>query len=722
MNLKMVKSNLIFKFLLVFAILTAMFFYFYLDVGNHLNFQALKTNQARLQGQFYSEPMLTACVFGLLYVLVTALSIPGAAVLTLAAGAIFGVAYGTLIVSFASTLGATLAFLASRFLFKDFFEQKFSERFATINQGIQKDGAVYLFTLRLIPAVPFFLVNILMGLTKIPTLTFFIVSQMGMFAGTVVYVNAGTQLSQLESPQDIVSLKIILSFLALGLFPLFANSLLAFFKARKHLSKFKKPKNFEYNMVVIGAGSAGLVSAYIASAVKAKVALIEKHKMGGDCLNTGCVPSKALIRSAKIFSYFKRADEFGIAVGTKPEVQFSKVMARVQAIIKNIDPHDSVERYTKLGVDCLSGDAKVISPYEVCVNNKVITTKNIVIATGARPLVPKLKGLESVAYLTSDNVWSLQELPKKLVVLGGGPIGCEIAQAFARFGSQVTIIEMSDRLLAKEDVDVSEVIHERFTREGVHIHKSHKAVEIVKRNGKNILICEHNGLNIEIEFDQILLALGRKANVSGFGLEELNVEIAKNGTVAANEFLQTTNYPNIYTCGDVTGPYQFTHTASHQAWYVAVNALFSPFKKYKVDYRVIPWCTFTDPEVARVGLNEAEATEKKIPFAVTKYNIDDLDRAITDGEAHGFVKVLTKPNSDRILGVTIVGSHAGDIIAEYVAAMKHGFGLNKILGTIHIYPTFSEANKFAAGAWKRNNTPQYAFRWLKRFHDWRRGN
>jgi dihydrolipoamide dehydrogenase len=717
----MIKSKLLFKVLIVLAFLTAVFLYVYYDLGTHLSFQSLKANQTRLQEQFLSAPVLTACVFGLLYVLVTALSIPGAAVLTLAAGAIFGIFYGTIVVSFASTLGATLAFLGSRFLFKDFFEQKFSERFATINQGIQKDGAVYLFTLRLIPAVPFFLVNILMGLTKIPTLTFFIVSQVGMLAGTVVYINAGTQLSQLESPQDIISWKIILSFLALGFFPLFAKSLLAFFKARKHLARFKKPKKFDYNMVVIGAGSAGLVSAYIASAVKAKVALVEKHKMGGDCLNTGCVPSKALIRSAKIFSYMKRGEEFGIASSGKPEVQFSKVMARVQAIIKNIEPHDSVERYTKLGVDCINGDAKVISPYEVRVNDRVLITKNIVIATGARPLVPKLKGLESVSYLTSDNVWSLQELPKKLVVLGGGPIGCELAQAFARFGSQVSIVEMSDRLLAKEDVDVSELIYERFAQEGVQVYKSHKAVEILQKNAKNYLICEHNGRTVEIEFDQILLALGRKANVAGFGLEELHVEIAKNGTLAANEFLQTTNYPNIYTCGDVTGPYQFTHTASHQAWYVAVNALFSPFKKYKVDYRVIPWCTFTDPEVARVGLNEIEAAEKNIPYAVTKYNIDDLDRAITDGEAHGFVKVLTKPNSDHILGVTIVGSHAGDIVAEYVAAMKHGFGLNKILGTIHIYPTLAEANKFAAGVWKRANTPQYAFRWLKRFHDWRRG-
>lgn len=714
------RSKTLFKILLVCCLALSFFLYFYFDLGHHINFQALKNNQIQLQQQFADRPLETAGLFAFIYILVTALSIPGAAVLTLAAGAIFGVVYGTVIVSFASTIGATLAFLASRFLLKDFFEKKFSDRLSAINEGIKKDGALYLFTLRLIPAIPFFVVNALMGLTKISTATFFVVSQIGMFAGTIVFVNAGTQIASLDSPQGIVSPKIIFSFLVLGFFPLVTKTIVNYFKARKHLARFKKPRTYDYNMVVIGGGSAGLVSAYIASAVKAKVALIEKHKMGGDCLNTGCVPSKALIRSAKIFNYFKRASEFGFQAEL-PTVQFAKVMDRVRKVIKEIEPHDSIDRYQKLGVECFTGTAKILSPYEVSVDGKVVTTKNIVIATGARPFIPALKGLESVRFLTSDNVWDLKDLPKKLVVLGGGPIGCELAQSFARLGSDVSIVEMSDRLMAREDQDVSEHIHTHFKKEGLHLFTSHTAQEVVQRNGKNYLICKFQGAPTELEFDHIFIALGRRANVTGFGLEELNVEVTNKGTVAANEFLQTTNYPNIYTCGDVTGPYQFTHTASHQAWYVAVNALFSPFKKYKVDYRVIPWCTFTDPEVARVGLNEMEAREKNIPFTVTKYGIDDLDRAITDSEAHGFVKVLTPPGSDRILGVTIVGNHAGDIIAEFVTAMKYGIGLNKILGTIHIYPTLAEANKYAAGVWKRANTPQYAFKLLSKYHSWRRG-
>lgn len=707
------------KIILIILITTLLFLYFYLDLGDSLNFESLKKNQLQLQNTFTQAPARTVFFFAVLYVFVTALSIPGAAIMTLAAGAIFGTFYGSIIVSFASTIGATLAFLGSRFLFKDFFEKTFSERLTSIHQGIEKEGAFYLFTLRLVPAIPFFLVNIIMGLTRISTLTFFIVSQIGMLAGTVVYVNAGTQLSSLNSPSDILSFKIIMSFVLLGFFPLLARSVLSFFKSRKYISKYKKPKSFDYNMVVIGAGSAGLVSSYIAAAVQAKVALIEKHKMGGDCLNTGCVPSKALIQAAKMHHNIKRAKEFGLDAQVGP-VDFSLIMNRVRQVIQDIAPHDSVERYTKLGVDCLNGDAQIISPFEVKVNNTTLTTKNIVIATGARPLIPNLKGLDQIPYLTSDTVWNLQKLPQKLVVLGGGPIGCELAQSFARFGSDVSIVELSDRLLPREDLDVSEVVHTHFKNENVRIYTSHKATEVFEQDNKKTLICDHHGTAVNIEFDQILIALGRQANVAGFGLENLNIELTPKGTVAANDFLQTTNYPNIYTCGDVTGPYQFTHTASHQAWYVAVNALFSPFKKYKVDYRVIPWCTFTAPEVARVGLSEMDAKNKNVPYIVTKYGIEDLDRAITDGEAHGFVKVLTPPKSDRILGVTIVGTHAGDIIAEYVTAMKYGIGLNKILGTIHIYPTYSEANKFAAGVWKRENTSQNILKCLKKFHSWRR--
>ncbi len=691
--------------------------YRWFGLGQYLSLDSLKSHQASIHSYYLENPGLVAGIFALAYIISTALSLPGAIILTLAGGAIFGLGLGVILVSFSSTIGATFAFLASRFLLRDFVQGKFKDKLAKVNQGIEKEGAFYLFTLRLVPIFPFFLINLVMGLTPIRAVTYFFVSQLGMLPGTAVYVNAGTQLAQIDSLKGILSLKLLLSFALIGVLPLMSKWIIGAINSQKHLRKYKKPAHFDYNMVVIGGGSAGLVSAYIASAVKAKVALIEKHKMGGDCLNTGCVPSKALIRSAKILSYFKRANEFGFDA-LPAKVEFAKVMERVQRVVKEIEPHDSVERYSSLGVECIQGEAKIRSPYEVEVNGKVLTTKSIVVATGAGPLVPPIPGLSDVSYLTSDNVWNLRELPKRLIVLGGGPIGCELAQSFARFGSQVSLVEMAPRIMIREDEDASALVTEKFKKEGISVLAGHKALRVEKT--EKVLICEYQGKEIKIPFDEILVALGRKANVKGFGLESLNIEISNRGTVVADEYLRTTNYPNIFVCGDVTGPYQFTHTAAHQAWYVAVNALFSPFKKYKVDYRVIPWCTFTDPEVARVGLNELEAKEKGIPHQVTHYGIDDLDRAIAEGEAHGFVKVLTPPGSDKILGVTIVGDHAGDIISEYVAAMKHGFGLNKILGTIHIYPTLAEANKYAAGVWKKANAPKKALEFLAKYHAWRR--
>lgn len=699
---------------LVIALVVA---YNWFGLSQYLSLSTLKEHQLALNSYYDSHPWTVLAIFGAIYILSTALSLPGATLLTLAAGAVFGLWTGVIFVSFASTIGATLAFMASRFLLKDFVQRKFRDKLTKINKGIEREGAFYLFTLRLVPIFPFFLINLVMGLTPIRTLTYFFVSQLGMLPGTFVYVNAGTELAEITSLKGILSPGLLLSFSLIGVLPLISKWFAGYLKSRKHLRRFRKPKAFDYNMVVIGAGSAGLVSAYIASAVKAKVALIEKHKMGGDCLNTGCVPSKALIRSAKILNYFNRASEFGFE-SMPAKFEFSKIMDRVQKVIKEIEPHDSVERYTNLGVECIQGSAKIASPYEVEVNGKTLTTKNIVVATGASPLVPPIPGLNEVPYLTSDNIWGLRELPKHLVVLGGGPIGCELAQSFARFGAKVSLIEMAPRIMVREDEDVSKVITERFEKEGVSVLTSHKALRVDKT--EQTIVCEFGGREVKIPFDQILIALGRRANVKGFGLEDLNVEISNRGTVVADEFLRTTNYSNIYVCGDVTGPYQFTHTAAHQAWYVAVNALFSPFKKFKVDYRVIPWCTFTDPEVARVGLNEQEAKEQGVEYQVSRYGIDDLDRAITEGEAHGFVKVLTPPGSDKILGVTIAGDHAGDIIAEYVAAMKHGFGLNKILGTIHIYPTLAEANKYAAGVWKKSNAPQKALEFLAKFHSWRR--
>ena len=708
---------------LVIFLLALVASYFIFDLGRFFSLDFLKSQQAAIEAYRVANPWTTAGIFFAVYVAVTALSFPGAAVLTLAAGAIFGLLTGLIIVSFASSIGATLAFLASRFLLRDWVQNRFGDRLKALNAGVKKDGAFYLFTLRLVPAFPFFVINLVMGLTPIRATTFYWVSQIGMLAGTIVFVNAGTQLGQIDSLAGILSPGLIGSFVLLGIFPLIAKKIVAAVQAKKIYAQWadKKPATFDRNLVVIGGGSAGLVSAYIAAAVKSKVTLIERHKLGGDCLNTGCVPSKALIRSAKFLSHVERAREFGID-SAEAKMDFAKVMERVQSVVKAIEPHDSVERYTGLGVDVVEGSAKITSPWTVEVSHndgrvETLSTRAIIIATGARPFVPPIPGIEDMDYLTSDNLWDLREQPRRLLVLGGGPIGSELTQAFARLGSQVTQVEMLPRIMSREDEDVSQEVMARFIAEGIDVRVGTKAKQFVIEDGEKVLIAEHEGKDVRIPFDAVLVAVGRAANLKGFGLEEMGIPTGK--TVETNALLQTI-YPNIYAAGDVAGPFQFTHTAAHQAWYAAVNALFDPFKTFKADYSVIPWATFVEPEVARVGLNEADARAEGIAYEVTKFGIDDLDRAIADSEAHGFVKVLTVPGKDRILGVTIVGEHAGDLIAEYVLAMKHGIGLNKILGTIHIYPTMAEANKYVAGEWKRAHAPQKLLEWVGRFHAWRR--
>jgi pyruvate/2-oxoglutarate dehydrogenase complex dihydrolipoamide dehydrogenase (E3) component/uncharacterized membrane protein YdjX (TVP38/TMEM64 family) len=696
--------------------LVAAFFTFGLD--RYFTFEFFRNRQLEIESYVRAYPLRSAAIYFAIYVAVTGLSLPGAAVMTLAGGAVFGLLWGTVIVSFASSIGATVAFLASRFLLRDWVQGKFRDKLKPINSGVEMEGAFYLFALRLVPAFPFFVINLVMGLTPIRTWTFYWVSQVGMLAGTIVYVYAGTTLGEFT-----ISIELLLAFTLLGIFPLIAKKALDVIKARKVYARWTRPARFDRNLVVIGAGSAGLVSAYIAAAVKAKVTLIEKRRMGGDCLNTGCVPSKALIKSARLLSQIKRAPEYGIKTAGA-EFDFADVMERVQRVVRTVEPHDSVERYTGLGVECIEGEATITSPWTVEVRNssgtRTLTTRAIVIAAGARPFVPPIPGIEQVGYVTSDTVWELRQLPKRLLVLGGGPIGCELTQCFARFGAQVTQVEMLPRIMIREDPELSDMVMQRFRKEGINVLVGHKAKEFRVENGEKILVAECDGKDVRIPFDLLLCAVGRIANTKGYGLEELGIPLSRTRTVESNEYLQTI-YPNIYACGDVAGPYQFTHTASHQAWYAAVNALFGRFRKFKADYSVIPWATFTDPEVARVGLNETEAKEKSIPYEVTTYGIDDLDRAIADEEAHGVVKVLTVPGKDRILGATIAGEHAGDLIVEFIAAMKHGIGLNKVLGTIHIYPTLAEANKYAAGAWKRAHAPEKLLAWVKRYHSWMRG-
>ncbi|MBT6530712.1 MAG: FAD-dependent oxidoreductase [Betaproteobacteria bacterium] len=717
------KKSLIITIVLSLAILG--FFVFrqdILDILAQLNLQSLKDNYASLKIYFNDRPFQSSLVYVAIYILVTALSLPGAVILTLAGGAIFGLWWGTILVSFSSTLGATSAFLLTRFFFRNYIRSRFGDKLTTINEGIKKDGAFYLFTLRLIPVFPFFVINVLMALTALKTWTFYWVSQLGMLLGTVIYVNAGTQLATLNSTGDILSIDLIISLCVVGLLPITAKLFIGIIRRKRIYAKWTRPKQFDYNLIVIGGGAAGLVSSYIGASVNARVALIEKHKMGGDCLNTGCVPSKALIKTAQFLEQARQSKKLGL---DKAEVhyEYSDVIKRVQKIIKKIEPHDSRERYTELGVECMQGTATITSPWTVTVDGtngqQEISARSIIVAAGASPVVPHLPNIDQIQYVTSDTIWDMKDLPKKLIVIGGGAIGCELAQAFKRLGSEVILIESENRILIKEDSEVTEIIENQLTDEGVTVLTRHRAKGFISEKGTQILVCDSPNGEVRLTFDVILFAIGRRANINGYGLETIDAISDEDIILPTNDFLET-RYPNIYACGDVTGRMQFTHAAAHQAWHAVVNSLFGTFKKFPIDFSAVPWATFTHPEIARVGVNEEEAKMTNLPYEITTYGIDDLDRAITDSEDRGFIRVLTQPGSDKIIGVTIVCEGASEIISEFVLAMKYKLGLNKILATTHIYPTFSEANKYVAGEWKRKNKPERLLRILKIFHQIRR--
>lgn len=713
------------KIILIIIAALAIIAFFALDIDQLLTLEQIQSSQTQIEQWRSESPLLTAGFFALAYILVTALSLPGAAIMTLAAGAFFGLLLGTLLVSFASSIGATLAFLAARYLLRDSVQNKFSDRLQAINKGIEREGAFYLFTLRLVPIFPFFIINLVMGLTPIKAKTFYWVSQIGMLAGTIVYVNAGTQLARIDSVSGILSLPLVISFALLGVFPLLAKQVIQWLQRRKVYQGYTKPSSFDRNLIVIGGGAAGLVASYIGATVKAKVTLVEAHKMGGDCLNYGCVPSKALIKSAKQAQQIRQGDRYGLEPMT-PQFSFRSVMQRVQDVIGAVAPHDSVERYTKLGVEVLLGYATLTDPWTVSIaletgKTQVLTTKAIIIAAGAEPFIPPIPGLAETGYLTSDTLWEsfaqMDTAPKRLVILGGGPIGCELAQAFSRLGSGVTQIEMLPRMMIREDEEVSLVAETALKKDGVEVLTNHKALRFERDSDQQYIVVLFEGAEKRIPFDALICAVGRSARLTGYGLESLGIPTDR--SVITNEYLETL-YPNIFAAGDVAGPFQFTHTAGHQAWYATVNALFGTFKRFKADYSIIPWTTFIDPEVARVGLNEREAKEKGISYEVTRFNLEELDRAIADSATQGFIKILTVPGKDRILGVTIVGEHGGDLLTEFVLAMKHGLGLNKILSTIHTYPTFGEANKYAAGAWKRNHAPQKVLALMSTYHNWQR--
>jgi len=665
-----------------------------------------------------AHPWTAAIAYVGVYVAFTSLSLPGALGLTLLGGGLFGLTLGTLLVSFASSAGATLAFLSARFVLRDWVQARFAQRLQAIDEGVRREGGFYLFALRLVPLMPFFLVNLAMGLTPMPTRTFYWVSQLGMLPATLIYVEAGVELGQLQ-----ISGALIAALALLGLFPLLARRALQALRKRRLYASWPRPARFEFNLVVVGAGAAGLVSAYIACATRARVALVECGTMGGDCLNTGCVPSKTLIRSARLLAQIGRSDEFGIRA--HGELDFAATMRRVARVVRAIEPNDSVQRYTALGAECIAGRARITSPWTVEVDTgegrRTLSTRGIVIATGAAPFVPPIPGLEQTPYLTSETIWNLRELPPRLLVLGGGPIGCEMAQAFARLGSKVTQVEMLPRILPREDPDVSELIAAQLRGDGVRLLTGYRAERFLVERERRVLVAASGSDRQDIEFDQVLVALGRRPRTSDLGLESLGIETDAGGAVKVDAWM-CTRFANITACGDAAGPHQFTHLGAHQAWYATVNALFGRFHRVRYDDRVLPWATFVDPEVARVGLNEQQARETGTACETTVFRMDRLDRAIADGRTEGFVKVLTPPGSDRILGVTIVASQAAELLTEYVLAMKHRVGLKGILGTIHTYPTMSEANKYAAGSWRRAQVTLGQSDFLAALQAWMRGS
>jgi pyruvate/2-oxoglutarate dehydrogenase complex dihydrolipoamide dehydrogenase (E3) component/uncharacterized membrane protein YdjX (TVP38/TMEM64 family) len=712
------------RLLLLLLVAAAVAAFFLSGAGDYLTLEALQAEQTRFQAWLAREPVTVIGGFFLLYVAMAALSLPGATLMTVLSGALFGLGGGLVIVSFASALGATLAALIARTLLRGPLERRYAGVLERVNAGIRREGELYLFTLRLIPLFPFFVINLVMGLTRMRLTTFYWVSQVGMLPGTAVFVNAGRELAELQALGDILSPSLLASFALIGLFPWLAKWLVALVKRRALARRYARPARFDRDIVVIGAGAAGLVASYIGAAVRARVTLVERERMGGDCLNTGCVPSKALIRAARSAREVRRAGRYGVRVG-EPCVDFAAVMGHVQGAIEAIAPHDSVERYTGLGVEVLEGEARLTSPWEVSVATqegpRTLTTRHVIIASGARPRVPKLPGIDAIEVLTSDTLWRLEALPEHLVVLGGGPIGCELGQSFALLGSRVTLVESAGQLLPREDAEVAEALLAAMGEDGVRVLLGHRALEVVTdATGPALEVANGEGQRERLPFTHLLVAAGREANVTGMGLEALGVETRANGTLDVDETLRSV-LPNVWACGDVAGPYQLTHAGAHQAWHATVNALFGEVRRFRVSYRALPAVTFTTPEVARVGLNEREARERGVAYEVTRYALAELDRALAEGDSQGFVKVLTPPGRDRILGATVVGEGAGEMLATFTLAMTRGIGLNRLLSTIHPYPTRSEAVKATAGVWKNAHKPERLLGWLARYFAWRRG-
>ena len=714
-----------------------------------------------LQAWYVQSPWTARALFFGLYLILASAAVPGIVVLTLAGGAIFGFAWGLVLVSFASTLGATLTLVTVRHVLPQTIASAMGPRvqalLRNVTKGLEREGVFFLLSLRLIPLIPFGLINVVMAFTRMPIGRFYLVSQLGMLPTTILYLQAAAQLAALHAASDVLAPELMLVLLGLGLaiavLPFIAKRVLHWIALRKKLSAWKRPRRFDYNLIVIGGGAAGLVSAYVAAHAQTRVALIEAAEMGGDCLNRGCVPSKALIQSARVAHQLHQAAQFGLQAGPL-NVDLAAVMHRLRAVIAAIAPHDSVQRYQGLGVDVFQAQAYILDPWTVELRRPGqealrMTARRMVLATGAKPHVPDIPGLSTSGFVTSDTLWDAlaqrSELPRRIAILGGGPVGCELAQAFARLGSQVSLIESGSALLGREDADVSALVQQALERDGVRVFTQHRAVrcesaELPQQQGL-LVLCENapkrpadigastvlgsSGVQageFAVPFDLLICATGRDARLAGFGLE--NLGLATGQALQTNEFMQT-EVPTLFAAGDVAGPYQSTHAAAHQAWYASVNALLDGWWALPARYGALPSTVYVAPEVARVGLNEKQAKARGVPYEVNLFSFADLDRALCDAPAGempaGFVKVLTPPGRDRLLGVTIVGDQAAELLAPYVLAMRHRLGLKAMLSTIHSYPTLSESARQVAGQWQRAHLPQWPLRWLRRWLTWRRG-
>lgn len=701
---------------LFFVVATICFFWF--DLEQYLTLEMIQAKSGALRDQVQAHPWWAGSVFFAAYVALTVMSFPGTVVLTLLAGALFGLVGGTLMVSFASNIGALFAMLISRFLLRDWIQRRFAKQIASINRGLERDGAFYLFSLRLIPLVPFVLLNPALGLTRVSMWTFWWTTQAGMLPGHAIYVGAGRQLARIREISDILSPSLIGTLALLAIFPLAATKLLTLYKARKVYSGWQKPKSFEHNLVVIGGGSGGLTAARIAASMKARVALVERERLGGAALHSGSVPARALMRAANLHHTLRQGGTLGIRMHT--EVDFAEVMRQVRRTLDEAQGQVTAESSKTAGLEMVRGSAQLTSPWSVQVGNRTLCSRAIVIATGSHAIIPPIPGLEEVEPLTCENVWDLQQRPERLLVMGGEANACELAQAFQRLGCQVTLVVEGDMLLASAEPEARQAVTDALCADGVQVLLKVSPQRFEVAESERRLVCSIDEQNRFLAFDQVLLALGREAHLHDLGLEKLKLSTREDGSLEVDEYLAT-RYPNIYAVGAVTGPDSSFQSAKHHAWYAAANGLFSGFRRFMVSDRVVPRVAFTSPEIASVGLTEAQAKLAELEYEVTMLDLDSLEAAQMSIGNSGFLKVLTERGRDRIIGVTLVGDGASETLAVFVLAMKHKLGLNKLRRTVHINPTLAEASLAVAEAWRRAHTAKRSQTWAARLHRWRLG-